>query len=135
MNSQGSVQPILHSGHPNIRHVFVRDLVIPARIGIHKHEKDGQQNIRINLDMEVPEAENSIKDRLSDVVCYEEIVDGIRGIVNAGHINLVETLAEKIAARILTDQRIERVRVKIEKLDIFADASSVGIEIERSHHQ
>ena len=133
MNSQGSVQPKLYRGHPNIRHVFVRDLVIPALIGVHKHEKDGQQNIRINLDMEVPEAESSIKDRLSDVVCYEKIVDGIREIVNAGHINLVETLAEKIAARILTDQRIERVRVKIEKLDIFADASSVGIEIERSH--
>ena len=134
MNSQGSVQPILYRNHPNIRHVFIRDLVIPALIGVHKHEKDGQQNIRINLDMEVPEAESSIKDRLSDVVCYEEIVDGIREIVNTGHINLVETLAEKIAARILTDQRIERVRVKIEKLDIFADASSVGIEIERSHH-
>ena len=134
MNSQGSIQPILHRAHPNIRHVFVRDLVIPALIGIHKHEKDGQQNIRINLDMEIPETENSIKDSLSDVVCYEEIVDGIRGIVNAGHINLVETLAEKIAARILVDRRIERVRVKIEKLDIFADASSVGIEIERSRN-
>ena len=134
MNSQGSIQPILHRSHPNIRHVFVRDLVIPALIGIHKHEKGGHQNIRINLDMEIPETENSIKDRLSDVVCYEEIVDGIRRIVNAGHINLVETLAEKIAARILMDRRIERVRVKIEKLDIFADASSVGIEIERSHN-
>ena len=134
MNSPGSVQTIRHRSHPNIRHVFVRDLLIPALIGVHKHEKDGQQNIRINLDMEIPEAEHSIKDRLSDVVCYEEIVDGIREIVNAGHINLVETLAEKIAARVLVDQRIERVRVKIEKLDIFADASSVGIEIERSHN-
>ena len=134
MNSQSSVQQILHRSHPNVRHVFVRDLVIPALIGIHKHEKDGQQNIRINLDMEVPEAENPIHDRLPDVVCYEEIVDGIRRIVDAGHINLVETLAEKIAVRILTDQRIERVRVKIEKLDIFTDASSVGIEIERSRH-
>ena len=134
MNSQGSIQPILHRSHPNIRHVFVRDLVIPALIGIHKHEKDGHQNIRINLDMEIPETENSIKDRLSDVVCYEEIVEGIREIVNTGHINLVETLADKIAARILMDRRIERVRVKIEKLDIFADASSVGIEIERSHN-
>ena len=134
MNSPGSIQTIPHRALPNIRHVFVRDLVIPALIGVHKHEKDGQQNIRINLDMEIPEAKHHIKDRLSDVVCYEEIVDGIREIVNAGHINLVETLAEKIAARILVDQRIERVRVKIEKLDIFADASSVGIEIERSHN-
>ena len=90
--------------------------------------------IRVNLDMEVPEADSPAQDRLSDVVCYEEIVDGIRAIVDAGHINLVETLSEKIAARILTDQRIERVRVRVEKLDIFADATSVGVEIERSQH-
>ena len=135
MNSQGTVQQIYHRGRPNVRHVFVRDLVIPALIGIHKHERDGQQNIRVNLDMEVPEAKSPIQDRLSDVVCYEEIVDSIRGIVVSGHINLVETLAEKIAARILTDQRIKCVRVRIEKLDIFPDASSVGIEIERSRHK
>ena len=134
MSSQGAVRPLHHHGHPGVRHVFVRDLVIPALIGIHTHEKDGAQRIRVNLDMEVPEADSPAQDRLSDVVCYEEIVDGIRAIVDAGHINLVETLSEKIAARILADQRIERVRVRVEKLDIFSDATSVGVEIERSQH-
>ena len=62
---------------------------------------------------------------------YEDVVKKIRGIVNSGHINLVETLAERIAASILMDKRIDIVKVCVEKLDIISDAASVGIEIER----
>ena len=81
--------------------------------------------------MAVPEASASIKDRLSDVVCYENVVEKIRAIIDAGHINLVETLAENIAESILEDKRILEVKVRIEKLDIITDATSVGIEIIR----
>ena len=48
-----------------------------------------------------------------------------------GHINLVETLAEKIAALCLVDERVRSVRIRAEKLDVYAEAASVGIEIER----
>ena len=116
----------------SIRSVFIRDLVLTALVGVHRHEKNGQQRVRINLDMDVPEPGEPIQDKLVEVVCYEEIVLGIRAIVNAGHINLLETLAERIASKILSDDRISVVRVRIEKLDVFADAASVGVEIERS---
>jgi dihydroneopterin aldolase len=109
----------------------VRDLVLAALIGVHRHEKDGRQRVRINLDMEVVEGDQSTQDRLSDVVCYEDVVTATRTIVTAGHINLVESLAELIANRCLEDQRVKNVRVRVEKLDVFADASSVGVEIER----
>ena len=115
-----------------IRFVFIRDLVLTASVGVHGHEKDDQQRVRINLDMEVPEPEAPIPDKLAEVVCYEEIALKIRTIVNAGHINLVETLAERIASEILSDERISAVRVRIEKLDVFPDATSVGVEIERT---
>ncbi|HJO96838.1 MAG TPA: dihydroneopterin aldolase, partial [Rhodospirillales bacterium] len=52
-------------------------------------------------------------------------------IVGQGHVNLVETLAEKIAAACLKDKSIRSLRVRVEKLDVFADAASVGVEIER----
>ena len=68
------------------------------------------------------------------MVCYEDVVKKIRGIVNSGHINLVETLAERIAASILMDKRIDIVKVCVEKLDIISDAASVGIEIARKRH-
>ena len=130
----GVVQP-LHQPESaaGVRRVFVRDLVLAALIGVHRHEQDGRQRVRINLDLEVPEDTAPLSDRLAEVVNYQDIVAGIRKIVAAGHINLVETLAERIAARCLADRRVQRVRVRVEKLDVFADASSVGVEIERTN--
>lgn len=55
----------------------------------------------------------------------------VRQIVQEGHVRLVETLAERIAAGVLADTRVHVVRVKIEKLDVFEEIESVGVEIER----
>ncbi len=114
-----------------LRHVFVRDLEIPCAIGVHAHEKGHTQRVRINVDLGVSEGTSPHHDRLENVVCYEDIVTRIRGIVADGHINLVETLAERIAAVCLQDVSCRSARVRVEKLDVFADAVSVGVEIER----
>jgi dihydroneopterin aldolase len=110
--------------------VFIRDLVLTCRIGVHQHERVANQRVRINLDMEVAEAAE-INDDLDQVVCYGEIMTGIRHVVGAGHVNLVETLAERIAAMCLKDRRVLSARVRIEKLDVFPETESVGVEIER----
>ncbi|HIJ38513.1 MAG TPA: dihydroneopterin aldolase [Rhodospirillaceae bacterium] len=113
-------------------HVFVRDLELQANIGVHSHEQDRPQRIRINLDLAVRESETAAaSDDLATVVCYEQVVSAIRTIVLAGHVNLVETLAERIAAMCLEDRRVRVARVRVEKCDVFADAASVGVEIER----
>ena len=114
-----------------VRHVFIRDLILTCLIGVHKHERKKPQRIRINLDLAVTEQSVISTDRLADVVCYEDVADRIRSIVNNGHVNLVETLAEKIASKCLEDRRIQATRVRIEKLDVFKDAASAGVEIER----
>ena len=114
-----------------VRHVFIRDLIVTCLIGVHKHERKKPQRIRINLDLAVTEQSVISTDRLADVVCYEDVADRIRSIVNNGHVNLVETLAEKIASKCLEDRRIKATRVRIEKLDVFKDAASAGVEIER----
>ena len=64
-------------------------------------------------------------------MCYEKIADGVRAIVGQGHVKLVETLAENIAGVCLMDKRVHSLRVRVEKLDVFADAASAGVEIER----
>ena len=114
-----------------VRHVFIRDLILTCLIGVHKHERKKPQRIRVNLDLAVTEQSVISTDRLADVVCYEDVADRIRSIVNNGHVNLVETLAEKIASKCLEDKRIKATRVRIEKLDVFKDAASAGVEIER----
>ncbi len=115
----------------SLRHVFVRDLVLNCNIGVHQHEKGRQQRVRVNVDLGVWEGELPHDDRLSNVVCYEYVATRVRGIVADGHINLAETLAERIAAVCLQNPMCRSARVRVEKLDVFEDAQSAGIEIER----
>ncbi len=115
----------------SVRHVFIRDLMLNALIGVYGHEKENLQRIRINLDLAVKETPSAVEDRLADVVSYEDVADGIRKMVASGHVNLVETLAERIADMCFNDERVQAARVRIEKLDVFEDAASAGVEIER----
>ena len=127
------VQPISFADARNkLCHVFIRDLELSASIGVHSFEQTEPQRIRINLDLAVREDDAAAADDdLAKVVCYEGVVSSIRRLIQAGHVNLVETLAERIAAMCLEDRRVRVARVRVEKLDVFADAASVGVEIER----
>lgn len=128
---------IADAGH-GIRHVFVRDMTIAASIGVAAHEKRAPQPVRINIDLAVedegalPRAPAPVgPDRLERVVDYEPIVAAVRRIVGEGHVGLAETLAERIAESALTDPRVIAVRVRVEKLEVFAGVGAVGVEIER----
>jgi len=113
------------------RHVFVRDLTMLALIGIHHAEKIKPQRIVVNIDLSVQESDGPMPDDISHVVSYEIIVKKCEAIVAEGHVNLVETLAEKFAETCLKDKRVVAARVRIEKPDIIPNAKSVGVEIER----
>ena len=121
-----------------LRHVFLRDMVLPASIGIYPHEHAAPQRIRVNVDLGV--LDESVpgmtrapvgRDELSRVVNYESVAQSVRSIVGVGHVMLVETLAERIAEECLLDERVQLARIRVEKLDVFADAASAGVEIER----
>ncbi len=121
-----------------LRKMFIRDLVLNASIGVHPHERAAPQRIRINLDLAIAEdgpanlSRPAVgRDDLSRVVDYEAIVNRVRAIAAAGHVQLVETLAERLAEACLADARVATARVRVEKLDVFADAASAGVEIER----
>ncbi len=120
------------SAGARVRHVFVRDLDLMALIGIYDHEKVNAQRIVVNVDLSVQEVEGPMSDEIDHVVSYEIVVKKIEAIVAAGHVNLVETLAEKFAESCLKDKRVLAARVRIEKPDIIPNARSVGVEIERS---
>ena len=124
--------PSIADARSGIRHVFVRDLKQMSDIGVHDHERKGPQRVRLNLDLAVYEGEVShVSDDIKNVVCYEEITNAVRAVCARDHTNLVETLADDIATVCLTHVQVRSVRVRVEKLDVFEDVSSVGVEIER----
>ncbi len=122
-----------------VRHVFVRDMVMAASIGVYPHEHAAPQRIRVSVDLGVTEDAGGAgrsragvgRDELSRVLDYEAVAGSIRAVVAAGHVMLVETLAERLAENCLRDERVAVVRIRVEKLDVFDDVGSVGVEIER----
>ncbi len=109
--------------------ILIRDLELLARIGIHGHEQGMPQPVRINVELEAEASPRN--DNVEEVVDYEKIANIIREIIASGHINLAETLAERIANACLSDQRVSKARVKVEKLHALQGAEAAGVEIER----
>ena len=109
--------------------VWVRDLILPARIGIWSEEQGITQRVRFTVELSVAPGVHRPGD-LSSVVSYDYIIDGIKEAIAEGHVLLTETLAERIAAHCLSHRRAVEVRVLVEKLDRVPGAA-LGCEISR----
>ena len=115
--------------NPDTDRIFVHDFVLPVRIGAFDREHDAPQQVRFNVDARIARPART-PERLPEVFSYDLITDGIRAIVAQGHIHLVETLAERIAASALAHPQILSVTVRVEKLEV--GPGSVGVEITRA---
>lgn len=115
-------------GTDNTDRVFVHDFVLPVRIGTYARERNKPQNVRFNVDVKVLRTSYVPAD-MRDVFSYDVITDAIRMIVAQEHIALVEMLAERIAAVVLTHPRVASATVSVEKLDVGPGA--VGVELTR----
>jgi (5-formylfuran-3-yl)methyl phosphate synthase len=108
--------------------IFVHDFVLQARIGAYASERERLQRVRFNVDIDVRRLDHVAED-MRDVISYDIVTDGIALILGEGHIALIETLAERVAAMALAHPRVARVTVRVEKLDV--GPGSVGVEIVR----
>lgn len=109
-----------------VARIYVRDLVLPVRIGAYSHERDAPQKVRFDVSVDVrrPRGETH---GMGQVYSYDLITDAISRIIAEEHIDFVETLAERIGTEVLRDPRAGRVTVKVEKLEI--GPGGVGIEL------
>jgi len=111
--------------------IFVKDLVLLFQIGVYTHEHGRRQRVRVNAELTVRHPGPGFPDEIAAVVSYEALVTGIRHLAEAGHVKLIETVAERVAALCLADERVLSTRVTVEKLDVFPDAAAVGITVTR----
>ena len=107
--------------------VFVTGLKVQAEIGVYKHEIGRVQPLVVDVELDVPTAG---AERLSETLNYETILQAARAVAGAGHIELVETFAERLGQACLADPRVTRARVRVEKpLALAPDAVAAGVEI------
>ena len=117
-----------------IQQVFLKDFEVICSIGVHKHEQKRPQTLLLNLELHV-ENIPSFGDKLDHAVCYEEIANKIRSIASQGHMNLIETFAERIVSCCKEDLRIKRIKIRIEKPRVIKGAVSAGVTIYRDVNQ
>jgi dihydroneopterin aldolase len=114
------------------RRIFLREMLLSARIGAHDFERAGAQRLILSVDLFVPLALSTPRrDRLNEVVDYDFVRGTIRARLDRGHVNLQETLLDDLARALLEHPAAVAVRLSSEKPDVYADAAAVGIEIFR----
>ena len=110
--------------------ISLRDYVVEVEIGAFQQERGTLQRVRFNIVVEVSPLSGPIDDDVDRILSYDKVTEAIGVELEAERINLLETLAARVAERILLEPQAERVFVRIEKLD--RGPFSLGVEIVRS---
>jgi 7,8-dihydroneopterin aldolase/epimerase/oxygenase len=111
-------------------HIFIRDFRLQTLIGFHRRERSVPQMIRLDLEIGIANAAVFQSDKVSDCIDYDKVTARIREVASE-HVNLVETLADRVARLILDEFGAAWVKVSIAKLGILKDVALVGVTVER----
>jgi len=112
--------------------IEIRDLLLRAIVGINPDERINRQDVLLNLSLEADLRPAARSDDIRDAVNYRTIAKDVIEFVEQSQFNLVEALAESVAALCLQDERVTRVRVSLQKPGALRFAESVGVTIERT---
>jgi dihydroneopterin aldolase len=110
--------------------ISVRDHVVEVEIGAFQAERGTTQRVSFNVVVEVRPLTDPIDDDVDRILSYDKVTEAIEAALAEERLNLLETLAERIAERILWEPQAVRVFVRIEKLD--RGPGALGVEIVRS---
>jgi D-erythro-7,8-dihydroneopterin triphosphate epimerase len=112
--------------------IEIRDLLLRAIIGVNPDERINRQDVLLNIELDADLRPAARSDDIHDAVNYRTIAKEVIELVEGSEHQLVETLAEAVAALCLRDKRVKRVRVSLQKPGALRFAASVGVTIERT---
>tara|TARA_Y100000590_G_scaffold467017_1_gene644346 strand:- start:851 stop:1276 length:426 start_codon:yes stop_codon:yes gene_type:complete len=111
--------------------VLIKDLLLDLKLGYYDFEKNKTQKVKFSLEVDYEDKKPSSDKDLKSIVNYAKIVKLIKKLVKNKHYNFLETLAEDVFDELFKDKRIDKISLRIEKLEIMKDCSSVGIQISK----
>ena len=109
--------------------VIIKDLLLNFVIGYYSAEKAKKQNVKFNIELNYTDQKNLNDKDIKSIVDYGTIIKVIKNMTKNKHYNFLESLADDLFDELFKDERIDKIKLKIEKLDAIRDAASVGIEI------
>ena len=115
--------------------ILINELILDLKLGYYDFEKEKAQKVKFSLEIDYKDKKPTNDKDIKSIVNYGHVVKLIRKLTKIKHYNFLETLAEDTFDVLFKDKRIGKITLKIEKLEILKDCSSVGIQItkKRSH--
>ena len=115
--------------------ILINELILDLKLGYYDFEKKKSQKIKFSLEIDYEDKKPTNDKDIKSIVNYGTVVKLITKLVKKKHYNFLESLAEAVFDELFKDKRIGKIMLKIEKLEILKDCSSVGIQItkKRSH--
>ena len=115
--------------------ILINELILNLKLGYYDFEKEKSQKVKFSLEIDYEDKKPTNDKDIKSIVNYGTIVKLITKLVKKKHYNFLESLAEAVFDELFKDKRIGKILLKIEKLEILKDCSSVGIQItkKRSH--
>ncbi|MGJ8594629.1 dihydroneopterin aldolase [Sulfitobacter sp.] len=110
--------------------ISVRDHTVEVEIGAFQAERGVTQRICFNVVVEVQPLSGPVDDDVDRILSYDRVTEAIQGALAVERLALLETLADRVAERILLEPQAMRVFVRIEKLD--RGPGALGVEIVRA---
>ena len=111
--------------------VLIKELILNLKLGYYDFEKEKPQKVKFSLEVDYKDKKPSNDKDLKSIVNYSRIVKLIKKLVKNKHYNFLETLAEDVFDELFKDKRIDKISLRIEKLEIMRDCTSVGIQISK----
>ena len=117
--------------------ILINELILDLKLGYYDFEKEKAQKVKFSLEIDYQDKKPSNDKDLRSIVNYATIVKLIKKLIKKKHYNFLETLAEAVFDELLKDKRIGKIMLKIEKMEILKECSSVGIQItkKKSHEK
>ena len=106
--------------------IIVKDLILLLSVGIHQFEKLEKQRVKFNIEITT---DPNLKPDIKSIVNYESVINDIKRLTKKNHFELLEGLSESLFDEMFKNKKIKKIKLKIEKLDIIKETSSVGIEV------
>ena len=115
--------------------ILINDLILNLNRGYYDFEKEKPQKVKFSLEIDYEDKKPTNDRDIKSIVNYGTVVKLITKLVKKKHYNFLESLAEAVFDELFKDKRIAKIMLKIEKLEILKECSSVGIQItkKRSH--
>ena len=109
--------------------ILINDLILDLKLGYYDFEREKAQRVKFSLEIDYEDKKPTNDKDIKSIVNYGTVVKLITKLVKKKHYNFLETLAESVFDELFKDKRIGKIMLKIEKLEILKECSSVGIQI------